>query len=94
MADAEAPNQFNFTLDRFDRHGTTQARANDEWVSEHGIPGEQVRAEIIAGKRPRARILRSWRRRRTGWKRPAHIFGIGLRRLPMAAHLLRGADRA
>jgi len=59
MADAEAPEPIQLlTLDRFDRHGTTQARANDEWVSvEHGIPGEQVRAEIIAGKRPRARIL-------------------------------------
>jgi len=59
MADAQATDPIQLlTLDRFDRHGTTQARANDEWVSvEHGIPGEQVRAEIIGGKRPRARIL-------------------------------------
>lgn len=59
MADAPAPDPIQLlTLDRFDRHGTTQARANDEWVSvEHGIPGEQVRAEIIPGKRSRARIL-------------------------------------
>ena len=59
MTDASAPEPIQLlTLDRFDRHGTTQARANDEWVSvEHGIPGEQVRAEIIGGKRPRARIL-------------------------------------
>jgi 23S rRNA (uracil1939-C5)-methyltransferase len=45
-------------LGEFDRHGTTRARYGGRWIEvEHGIPGETVEAEIIGGKRHRARIV-------------------------------------
>jgi 23S rRNA (uracil1939-C5)-methyltransferase len=45
-------------LGDFDRHGTTRASYRGQWIEvEHGIPGEIVRAEILPGRRVRARVV-------------------------------------
>lgn len=42
----------------FDSHGTTRARYQGRWIEvEHGIPGEEVRAEVVGRKRLRGRIV-------------------------------------
>jgi 23S rRNA (uracil1939-C5)-methyltransferase len=65
--DPKTPNEVDSARERetaildlgaFDSHGMTRARFRGQSVEvEHGIPGERVRAEILGGRRRRARIL-------------------------------------